>query len=271
MDPSVDLHAHRDAKGARCSAGAPRGITFQPDIYPKVLALMPQERDARILDVGAGEGYFCALLNERGYGCVEACDYLEDNFKVSGVPFHRADLNRSIPLPDASVDAIVSIEVLEHLENHFSFVREILRVLRPGGRAILTTPNILSIPSRWHFFLYGYTDCAPRPLDPDREEYYMQHINPISVAHLLFLTERFGGELIDLTTNRTRRSARASAWLLAPLLQLALRGKLLRAKYAEFHDLYRRHMSWVLHPANLTGRITIAVIRRKTTRAPSAR
>jgi SAM-dependent methyltransferase len=242
----------------------PRGITFQPDIYPKVLELLPKDRDARILDVGAGEGYFCDLLKGKGYRRVEACDYLPDNFKVQEVPFHQADLNRAIPLPDSSVDVVVSIEVLEHLENHFCFMREILRVLRPGGIAVLTTPNILSITSRWHFFLYGYTDCAPRPLDPSRAEYFMQHINPIGVPQLLFLTERFGGEMIDLTTNRVRRSAGSVAWLLTPLFRLALKGKLLRAKYAQFHKLYARHLDWVVHPANLTGRITIAVIRRRS-------
>jgi 2-polyprenyl-3-methyl-5-hydroxy-6-metoxy-1,4-benzoquinol methylase len=245
------------------SGDAPKGLTFQPDIYPKVLSLLPERRDTRILDVGAGQGYFSAALAREGYTRVEACDYEAAGFKVTEIPFHQADFGVGIPLPDASFDAIVCIEVLEHLENHARLIREILRLLRPGGMAVLTTPNILSIPSRWHFFLYGYTDCAPRPLDPDAAKDFMQHINPISVAELLYLAERHGGEMVDLTTNRVRRGARALAWLFAPVFRVALRGKLLRAKYAEFHDLYRRHMQWVLHPANLTGRITIAVIRRK--------
>lgn len=241
----------------------PQGITFQPDIYPKVLELVPENRDARILDLGAGEGYVCQLLRERGYTAVDACDYLEDNFKVKEVPFHKADLNEHIPLPDGTFDCVISIEVLEHMENHVRFIKEAMRVLKPGGIAIFTTPNVLSLPSRWHFMLYGYTDCAPRPLDPTCEEYFMQHINPISVAQILFLTERFGGEMIDLTTNRIRRSARLPMILLRPLMVLAMRAKLLRKKYARYHDLYRRHMHWVLHPANLAGRITIAVCRRK--------
>lgn len=240
----------------------PRGITFQPDIYPKVLALLPREREARIVDVGAGEGYFCDLLLREGYRNVAACDYLPGNFKVPNVPFHQADFNKGMPFPDQSLDVAVSIEVLEHLENHFIFLRELLRVLRPGGIAILTTPNILSITSRLHFFLYGYTDCAPRPLDPTRAP-FMQHINPIGVPQLLYLAERFGGEMVGLTTNRIRRSTRCVSWLLIPLFRLALKAKLMRAKYADCHDLYRRHLNWVVHPANLTGRITIAVIRRK--------
>ena len=62
---------------------SPKGITFQQDIYPKVLSLLPADRSARILDVGAGEGYFCGLVSERGYR-VEACDYQKSLFKMSG-------------------------------------------------------------------------------------------------------------------------------------------------------------------------------------------
>ena len=246
------------------SAGCePKGITFQPDIYPKVLSLLPPA-PARVLDVGAGEGYFCKQLRDRGYAA-EACDYQRELFKLTDVPFHKADLNERIPLPDNSYDCVVSIEVLEHLENHIRFMREIMRVLKPGGLALLTTPNILSIPSRWHYFLYGYTDCAPRPLDPSREDYFMQHINPIGMPQIQFLIERFGGEIAGLHTNRIRRSARLPALLLTPLLKLALRGKLVRKEYADLQPVYRRNMQWMLHPANLTGRITIVVGRKKQT------
>ena len=43
---------------------------------------------------------------------------------------------------------------------------------------------------------------------------------------------------------------------------MALRLKLMRKKYAEFQPLYRRHIRWMLAPANLMGRITIAVGKR---------
>jgi len=239
----------------------PVGITFQPDIYPAVLATLSPP-PARILDVGAGEGYFCKLLRERGYQ-VEACDYQQDLFKLKDLPFHKADLNQAIPLPDNSYDAVVSIEVLEHLENHVRFMQELVRVTRPGGCIIVTTPNVLSISSRWHFFLYGYTDCAPRPLDPRLGAYYMQHINPISVPEILFLMERFGADMVDLKTNRVRRGAVVPWLILYPLLALALSGKLLRSKYRDMHGVYRRHIRWVLHPANLLGRITIAVGKKR--------
>ena len=240
----------------------PRGITFQPDIYPVVLSHLPAQRTARILDVGAGEGYFCKLAAARGYH-IEGCDFQPQLFKLSGVPFHQADLNHHIPVPDESFDCVVAIEVIEHLENHSQFMRELLRVTKKGGSIILTTPNVTSIPARWYFFLYGYSDCARRPLDPTSAEYFLQHINPISLPEILFLSERFGGELEELTTNRRRRSAWLPLLVLYPVFAVALRIKLLRRKYAAWHSLYRRHIRWMLDPINLLGRITIAVVRRR--------
>lgn len=241
-------------------ARLPPGITFQPDIYPKVMSLLPRA-PSRILDAGAGHGRFCRLAADAGHA-VEACDYSPELFRVPGVPFHRAELNDSIPLPDDQFDCVVSIEVLEHLENHARFIRECVRVTKPGGLLIFTTPNVLSIPSRWHYFLYGYTDCAPLPLDPSREDYYMQHIGPIALPELLFHLERNGAELEHLATNRIRRGAIVPMAALYPLLALALRAKLLRRKHAPLRTLYRRHIRWVLHQANMMGRITIAVARR---------
>jgi SAM-dependent methyltransferase len=241
--------------------GKPRGRTFQPDIYPKVLSLLPAGEDVTLLDAGAGEGYFSRVAADHGFR-VEACDYQKSLFKPDDIPFHQADLNEAIPLPDESFDCVVSIEVIEHVENHARFVNELLRVTRVGGTLIVTTPNVLSLSSRWHFFLYGYTDCAPLPLDPELDDYSMQHINPISLPELLFQFERFGGELVQLTTNRIRRGSRFSALLFYPMLSLALRRRLLRKKYSKYRQLYRRHLEWMLHPANLKGRITIAVVRR---------
>lgn len=243
------------------SAMRPQPITFQPDIYAKVLSLLTVAGGRRLLDVGAGEGYFCDLARAQGFD-VEACDAQPRLFRAADVRFHAADLNEAVPLPDESFDCVVAIEVIEHVENHARFLKELLRVVRLGGTVIITTPNVVSLPSRWHFFWYGYNDAARTPLDPFQPDYFMQHINPISLPELLFHLERFGGQLVELHTNRLRRSARWLVPPLYPLLALALRRKLLRRRYADRLALHRRHLKWMLHPANLMGRITIALARR---------
>lgn len=241
---------------------APEPITFQPSIYPKVLSLLPDDKDLRILDAGAGEGYFSRLMQQAGYRDITACDFLEEMWKCAEVPFVKANLNEGIPLGDASFDCIVSIEVIEHVESHSHFISELVRLLKPGGTLIISTPNTVTISGRWHFFLYGYNDCAPLPLDPTLDAYWMQHINPVSLPELLFHLERNGAVLTAVETNRHRKSA--SFWwpLLRPLFGFALRRKLLRRKHAAQRRLHERHVRWMLSRDVLLGRILIAVAER---------
>lgn len=242
----------------------PQAITFQPGIYDCVLDELELPKDALILDAGAGEGFFARKLELAGYENVHACDFCADSFLCPQIPFHAADLSGPLPFPDNHFDCVVSIEVIEHLENHFSFVRELIRITKPGGKLIITTPNVMSISSRWHFFLYGYSDCAPLPLDPHAEQWFMQHLNPIDVPMLLFHLERNGAELVELTTNRMRSGSRLMAPVLGPLLRVLLKRKLLRKKYKHHAELFARHARWVLTDANLMGRITIAIAQKKS-------
>jgi SAM-dependent methyltransferase len=57
-----------------------------------------------------------------------------------------ANLNELIPLPDASVDVALSLAVLEHLDKPEVFLRELYRIVRPGGVVLLTTPGPTSKP-----------------------------------------------------------------------------------------------------------------------------
>ncbi len=85
-----------------------------------------------------------------------------DNFRVPEVPCHAINLHGGLPLDDQSVDLAYSVEVLEHLEDQFLFFREVHRVLRPGGRFVLTTPNVLSLTSRVRTLLAGFPNCSGR-------------------------------------------------------------------------------------------------------------
>ena len=68
----------------------------------------------------------------------------------------QADLNAPLPCPDASFDAIISTEVIEHLENPRAVFREFSRLLRPGGHLLLTTPNQESIRSLASLIVRGH-------------------------------------------------------------------------------------------------------------------
>jgi SAM-dependent methyltransferase len=96
-----------------------------------------------LADVGCGTGDLWLALRGRFRACIGV-----DAVRYEGLPaeveFHAADLDAGLPLPDASVDAAAAVEVIEHLENPRAFVRELARVVRPGGWVVVTTPNQLS-------------------------------------------------------------------------------------------------------------------------------
>ncbi len=81
-----------------------------------------------------------------------------------GESFVLSDLNKALPCEDESFDAVFSTEGIEHLENHYHFLREINRVLKPGGLLILTTPNIVALRSRVRVLGSGFFGRDSRPL-----------------------------------------------------------------------------------------------------------
>lgn len=97
----------------------------------------------RVLDVACGTGYGAALLSER---CeTTGIDNSPEAVRHarSSVPSARFLLHGlpSIPLPDASFDAVVSFETVEHIPDDRAFLTEVRRVLRPDGLLLLSTPN----------------------------------------------------------------------------------------------------------------------------------
>lgn len=95
-----------------------------------------------VLDAGAGQGTFSRTLEERGFSVTssdaapEACAVLAE--RVRG-PVVQGSLPR-LPFPDGSFDTVVAGEVLEHLGDDREGVRELARVLRPGGVLAASVP-----------------------------------------------------------------------------------------------------------------------------------
>jgi SAM-dependent methyltransferase len=96
----------------------------------------------RLLDVGCGNGSVWPYLRARFSNYVGV-----DGVRYASFPDRRlllADLDRPLPLGNATADTVVAIETIEHVENPRAFVRELVRVAAPGGWIVVTTPNQLS-------------------------------------------------------------------------------------------------------------------------------
>jgi len=101
---------------------------------------------AKVADVGGGRGNFSRLLAERGYRVI-LLDYTpdcsEDAFDV-----RACDLNKHWPAETGEFDAVISLAVIEHVENPRHFMREVCRIAKPNSQILLSTPNQHSLTSR---------------------------------------------------------------------------------------------------------------------------
>jgi ubiquinone/menaquinone biosynthesis C-methylase UbiE len=109
-----------------------------------------------ILDVGGGNPFTKWLANYKEL--FKDCDYKTLDYDASTAPTIVGDIH-NIPLPGASIDAVICHSVLEHVHNPIKAMEEIYRVLKPGGKVFLHVPSIYPYHARkghygdyWRFF-----------------------------------------------------------------------------------------------------------------------
>jgi SAM-dependent methyltransferase len=105
----------------------------------------------RILDVGCGTGANLELLGE--YGEAEGVDVSHEALafcRARGLENVRHGEAERLPYPDETFDLVTGLDVVEHLDDDVAGLREMHRVLKPGGRALLFVPAFM--------FLWGVQD-----------------------------------------------------------------------------------------------------------------
>jgi SAM-dependent methyltransferase len=151
--------------------------------------MLANEKPGRLLDVGCGGGRFLKRMQKQGWQVVgtdfdeQAARKVTDRY---GIETHVGDLPQCA-LPANSFDAITLSQAIEHLYDPKATLQECLRLLKPGGLLVMTTPNALSIGaaefgSNWR----GWE--APR------------HLHLFSVLSLSALTRAAGFEIVEATT-----------------------------------------------------------------------
>ena len=128
---------------------------FAVNLTKRCLADFGWDRDNAILDLGPASGVFARQIHNfdhlRIFG-VDIDNYLADENRSLFTEFKTADLSfEPIPWPDNFFNLVTAWCVLPHLENPFQAIREIRRVLKPGGIFIFTAPNLSSRASADYF------------------------------------------------------------------------------------------------------------------------
>jgi 2-polyprenyl-3-methyl-5-hydroxy-6-metoxy-1,4-benzoquinol methylase len=147
------LRAHREA-AAQASAGTSGGPIY--GAFQRLVARLGLGGDA--LDFGAGVGNLARSLHALGgFRSIAATDIMARPKDLpSEIAWVVCDLNNPTPMPSASLDVVLSAEVIEHLENPRALAREWFRLLRPGGSVLLSTPNNESWRSLVSLFVRGH-------------------------------------------------------------------------------------------------------------------
>ncbi|WP_225353793.1 class I SAM-dependent methyltransferase [Methanolacinia petrolearia] len=168
-----------------------------------ILEMLDPYPKTKILDCGCSNCLFTRELAARlktndAYG-VDFDTRSAINSEESGVEICTGNLNAGLPFRNESFDVIHANQVLEHLNGTDVFLKEVYRMLKPGGYAILSTPNLGSSHNLVSLFI-GYQPFSSHisnevilgnPLDPKQN---MEHSSPGEI-HLRIFTYR---GLIDL-------------------------------------------------------------------------
>jgi SAM-dependent methyltransferase len=120
--------------------------SFVEDICRRVT-----DRRPRILDVGCGTGANLLMLSK--YGDAEGVDVSEDALafcRERGLANVKLGAAEELPYDDGTFDLVTALDVVEHLDDDLAGLREMRRVLRPGGRVLLFVPTFM--------FLWGLQD-----------------------------------------------------------------------------------------------------------------
>lgn len=212
------------------------------------------------MEVGAGSGAFALRLQQIGF-TVEACDLYPDQFGAPGIPFTKADISTALPYADNSFDGVTCLETIEHLEDQFTFARECARILKPGGRLLITTPNILSLASRWQYFWTGFFPLAPRPMKEARRVPVHDHIHLLTYYELRYILRGSGLMIESATTDRLRRHAMVHLWAW-PKIWMETRLALRREPDPDQRQANQQIADHMLSPGLLLGRTLMMVARK---------
>jgi SAM-dependent methyltransferase len=162
------------------------------------------------------------------------------------------DLNEPLPFRSNAFDGVNLSEVIEHIEHQAQLVREVARILKPGGAFVVSTPNVLNVFSRLRFVFTGFLRGRVRPAHYTRGPGQAPNIYLIHFYELHYLLFHSGMDVEALGATRVKSASAIFGLALLPWIwffsQFAV---ILAEKDPVQRAENRRILRWMLHPALL--------------------
>ncbi len=154
----------------------------------------------RVLDAACGSGYGTAMLAESASSVIgidisrEAVGYARANYAAAAAAGAEIDFSEgdclALPFTDESLDVVVAFEIVEHLKDATGFLRELRRVLRPGGLLLLSTPNRLYYtvdrgevnPFHEREYTFAEMDALIAPFFAHRQIIFENHVDGFAIS-----------------------------------------------------------------------------------------
>jgi SAM-dependent methyltransferase len=164
------------------------------DLHHQIAELLQKElpAGASILDYGAGEGALSLRLQDNGFK-ITAADMDLDSFKCPEIPFTQvnfdvpSEVDAYISKNENAFDAVIGVEVIEHVQDQWTYAKQLMTMVKPGGLVLVSTPNTTSWLSRAIFFRTGHFHQFS---DSDLE---YGHISPVTTWELGLILKSAGG------------------------------------------------------------------------------
>ena len=132
--------------------------------YQRILAEVRRHpfssKPPRVLDIGCFDGTLVSQLEDWEAHGVEGNREGARRAGEKGVRIQNCDLDKGLPHTNRFFDCVIAAEIIEHIYDTDRFLREIHRVLKPGGWLVLSTPNIACLTNRVKMLFGGYPRYA---------------------------------------------------------------------------------------------------------------
>ena len=174
-------------------------------------------KDKIVLDIPAGNGVTSEILLELG-SKVEAYDLFPENFLVKEIECKKADITKGLPIADHYADFVICQEGIEHFSDQVKAFLEFNRVLKKGGKMIITTPNYSNLKSRLSYLLfeteYFHKLMPPNEIDSvwlvkdeNKNDIYYGHIFLIGMQKMRVIAKLTGFKLSKINFMRVNKTS----------------------------------------------------------------